>query len=72
MHIYRYLMSYLYCHTEFIAVVKGNAYGHGAVEIARHLESNGVKHFAVASPWEGMELRQAGVTADIQILGKRF
>ena len=51
-------------------MVKGNAYGHGSVELAKHLVTIGVKHFAVASPGEGIELRKAGIDTYIQVFGK--
>jgi alanine racemase len=56
--------------SEVIAVIKANAYGHGAVAVARHLSNNGIQHFAVATAAEGQELRQAGVQGYIQIFGK--
>lgn len=56
-------------HTELMCVLKGNAYGHGAVPVAKHLEKNGFTNFAVATSLEGEELRQAGVRGYIQILG---
>ena len=52
-----------------LAVVKADAYGHGAVEVARALESQGVERFGVAIPEEGIELRRAGVRAPILVLG---
>ena len=51
----------------FIAVVKANAYGHGAVACVQHLQSLGVKHFAVAYTDEGIALRQAGVQDPIMV-----
>jgi alanine racemase len=51
-----------------MAVVKANAYGHGAVECARRLEREGARWFAVALPEEGIELRNAGVTKPILCL----
>ncbi|HXH29132.1 MAG TPA: alanine racemase, partial [Candidatus Polarisedimenticolia bacterium] len=42
-----------------LAVVKADAYGHGAVVIARTLEQEGVEWFGVALPEEGVELRRA-------------
>lgn len=57
---------------EIIGVLKANAYGHGSVEVCRHLARHGVNHFAVASPWEGIELRKAGICSFIQIFGKMF
>lgn len=57
---------------EIIAVVKANAYGHGLEGAAKALRDIGVKHFAVASLGEGMELKKAGIGGDdsnILILG---
>src|SRR5882724_1309159 len=52
-----------------MAVVKANAYGHGAVECARRLEAEGADWFGVALPEEGVELRRAGITKPILCLG---
>src|SRR6266496_2432599 len=52
-----------------MAVVKANAYGHGAVESARRLEKEGADWFGVALPEEGLELRRAGITRPILCLG---
>src|ERR1051325_3905689 len=52
-----------------MAVVKANAYGHGAVECSRRLEKEGVDWFGVALPEEGVELREAGITKPILCLG---
>lgn len=54
-------------HTRLIAVVKANAYGHGAVETARILCQNGVDFLGVGFGHEGIELRQAGINADILV-----
>src|SRR6185503_19688062 len=51
-----------------MAVVKANAYGHGAVECARRLEREGAKWFGVALPEEGIELRTAGLAGSILCL----
>jgi len=51
-----------------MAVVKANAYGHGAVECARRLEAEGAGWFGVALPEEGIELRNAGITKPILCL----
>lgn len=40
------------------------------MELGKHLRDIGVKHFAVASPSEGIELRRAGIESHIQIFGK--
>ena len=52
-----------------MAVVKANAYGHGAVGVSRALAYSGVRHFCVASLQEGIELREAGIPGEILILG---
>jgi len=52
-----------------IAVVKADAYGHGAVPIARALVETGVEQLAVVSVAEGVELRDAGIDPPILLLG---
>ena len=52
-----------------IAVVKANGYGHGAVEVSRTLLEAGADMLAVALPAEGAELRLAGVTCPILVMG---
>ncbi len=52
------------------AVVKADAYGHGAVPVARTLATSGIDGLAVADAREGIELRQAGIAIPILILGK--
>jgi alanine racemase len=49
-------------------VVKADAYGHGAVPIARALESVGVNGFCVAAFDEALELREAGIGSPIVVL----
>ena len=66
------IKRYLPPSCEILAVVKANAYGHGAVEIARALTCQGVERFAVASLDEGIALRQAGISAFIVVLGALF
>ena len=53
----------------FMAVVKADAYGHGAVCCARKLEAEGIDWFGVALPEEGLELRQHGIRKPILCLG---
>lgn len=55
--------------TRFLGVVKANAYGHGAVRVARTLEENGCDYLAVACLPEAIELREGGVRLPILILG---
>ncbi len=52
-----------------IAVVKANAYGHGAGEVARALEDAGADLLACADIEEGAALRAAGVRTDILVFG---
>lgn len=51
-----------------MAIVKANAYGHGAVECARRLANEGADWFGVALPEEGIELRAAGIEQPILCL----
>lgn len=51
-----------------IAVVKANAYGHGALEVSRTLLRHGVERLAVATLGEGLALRAAGIEAPILLL----
>ena len=54
---------------DVLAVVKANAYGHGAVEITRALQQLAVRRFGVATVDEGVALRQAGIRDEIVVLG---
>lgn len=56
-------------HTKICAVVKANAYGHGAVEVAKTLISCGADYLAVAILDEAIELRNNGIDAPVLILG---
>ncbi|HEX2140832.1 MAG TPA: alanine racemase [Candidatus Limnocylindria bacterium] len=53
---------------QVIAVVKANAYGHGAIPVARTLLDGGVERLAVATLSEAQELRVAGIEAPILVL----
>ncbi len=55
--------------TKLCAVVKANAYGHGAIPVAITCVEAGVDYFAVALVQEGVELREAGITKPILVLG---
>ncbi|MDJ0509683.1 MAG: alanine racemase [Crocosphaera sp.] len=55
--------------TALMAVVKADAYGHGAIAVAQTVIKAGAKALAVATLGEGIELREAGITAPILILG---
>ena len=66
------IKRYLSPGCEVMAIVKANAYGHGAVETAQALTRQGIERFAVASLDEGIALRQAGLSASIVVLGALF
>ncbi len=68
-HNYHALRSNLPPGCRFVGVVKANAYGHGAVAVARRLERLGAEYLAVACLSEAVELREHGVAAPILILG---
>ena len=68
-HNYRALRAMLPQGCWFLGVVKADAYGHGAVQVARRLETLGAEYLAVACLDEALELRQAGITTPILILG---
>lgn len=54
---------------EIFGIVKADAYGHGAVDVAPVLLENGATRLAVAVMTEGVELRKAGLTCQINVLG---
>jgi alanine racemase len=68
-HNTQQLKSLLAPQTNLMAVVKADAYGHGAIEVAKTVLANGASWLAVATVPEGVELRQAGITAPILLLG---
>lgn len=55
--------------TGVLAPVKGDAYGHGAIPVARTLQDAGADWFGVALVEEGIRLREAGISAPILCLG---
>ena len=56
--------------TKFMAIVKANAYGHGAVEVAKAAERAKADYFGVASLGEALELRSASVKSPILVLSE--
>ena len=68
-HNYRALRAMLPAGCRFLGVVKADAYGHGAIPVARRLEKLGAEYLAVACLDEALELRQAGIQTPILILG---
>ncbi len=55
-----------------MGIVKANAYGHGLVQVARHLQAEGVEQLGVAFVEEGIALRRAGIDVPILVLGGIF
>lgn len=54
---------------KLLACVKADAYGHGAVEVAREMERAGADYLSVAFLDEAIELREAGLKMPILVLG---
>ncbi len=63
------LKNYCKPNTQIIAIIKADAYGHGATMVAPPLIASGVKAFGVASVDEGIELRKSGCDIPILVLG---
>lgn len=68
-HNVRQLKSLLLPATALLAVVKADAYGHGANAVAQTVLQSGASWLGVATVLEGIELREAGIEAPILILG---
>lgn len=52
-----------------MAILKANAYGHGLVPVAHHLQAHGVAQIGVAFVEEGIALRRAGINVPVLVLG---
>ena len=65
---FRYFKDRLEPSTRMLVLVKANAYGHGAVEVASMMQRAGADFLAVALPVEGVELRGAGISLPILVL----
>jgi alanine racemase len=68
-HNVRQIRRLLLPQTALLAVVKADAYGHGATTIAQTVLAAGASWLGVATIPEGIELREAGITAPILLLG---
>ena len=66
---YKKIREYIGKDVKFLGVVKADAYGHGAVQVSKHLQELGADYLAVSSIDEAMELRINGITMPILILG---
>lgn len=68
-HNYQQVRKLVGSKVRVMAIVKANAYGHGAVEVARTLDEAGADCFGVAIVNEAVQLRKAGIKKAILILG---
>ena len=68
-HNYGAIRASLPASCRFLGVVKADAYGHGALSVAKLLEEEGADYLAVSCLDEAMELRDGGITMPILILG---
>ena len=64
----RHLQTHIKAKTQILAVVKADAYGHGAVEVSQTALNAGAAWLGVAAVAEGVQLREAGITAPILLL----
>lgn len=60
--------SFMKKNTKIVCMVKANAYGSGAVEVAKTLQDHRVDYLAVAVADEGVTLRKAGITCNIMVM----
>ena len=63
-----YYRSFLKPETKMVCMIKADAYGAGAVEVAKTLQDHRVDYLAVAVADEGVTLRKAGITANIMVM----
>lgn len=68
-HNFNYIKSIVGSNCRVMAVVKADAYGHGAARVCSVLEETGADIFAVACIEEAIVLRKSGIRSDILILG---
>jgi alanine racemase len=52
-----------------MAIVKANAYGHGAIEVVRALKEEGVRRFGVAILEEALQIREAFPELSVMVIG---
>ena len=68
-HNYKEIRKHMQTGAKLCAVVKADAYGHGAIAVARKAIAAGAEYLAVATISEAMKLREAGFTTPLLILG---
>ncbi len=67
-HNFNYFRSLVAPSTGLVAMIKADAYGAGAVEVARTLQNQGAAYLAVAVIEEGLELRRGGISMPVMVL----
>ncbi len=67
-HNFSVLTNHIPPHVGIMAMVKADAYGHGAVAVSRVLEKEGVRALGVATVEEGIELHEAGIKVPILVM----
>ena len=60
--------SFMHADTKMVCMIKADAYGAGAIEVAKTLQEHRVDYLAVAVADEGAALRRAGITANIMVM----
>lgn len=68
-HNFRVLQERVKGRASLMAMVKADAYGHGAVSVSKVLEREGVRALGVATVEEGVELREAGIRCPVLVMG---
>ena len=68
-HNLKVIRKNLHPHTQLMGIVKADAYGHGALPVARVLLEGGADTLGVAMCEEGIELREGGIKAPVLIMG---
>ncbi|MEZ2237343.1 alanine racemase [Microcoleus sp.] len=71
-HNVKQLKNILSPRSQLMAVVKADAYGHGAIAVSQTVLQAGASWLGVATIPEGIELREAGITAPILVLGATY
>lgn len=68
-HNFQQIRQWVRPPTKILAIIKADAYGHGAVPVAQTLESLGIYGFGVASVFEGITLREHHIHSPIVVMG---
>lgn len=66
------IKEYLSKDTKIMPIIKSNAYGHGGIALAKEAQKAGIAHLGVSSLEEGIAFRNAGIKANILVLGNIY